>query len=308
MTKAAESFTRLSKLLDLLKAHPGGLPMSYLAEQIGVPEAKLRDEIIDFFAAETMTVRQDTIVFESSFGREDDPASAERVRVVADQPTEELGVEFLPADEWLRIYETASVMADENNDLSAALDIITGQILGGLPQRPESDLGVALAHSIEHRQSVRMVYSRAWQPGVKEYLVDPLRLVQTRRGWELDGLVDGQLRTFILDRVRDIEITALTFEPPADIGVALAEHRRPVTVQLVIPHEGYRWVVDRYAESAVWTRNKADWVVEAQFLPPVGERVGLILITAPDSMAITPPEFAEAGREMAERLLKHHGL
>ena len=69
-TRAAEAFVRLSKVLNLLHAHPRGLSISYLADEVGVPEKRLREEILDFYTADTLGVRPDTIVFVSADGRE----------------------------------------------------------------------------------------------------------------------------------------------------------------------------------------------------------------------------------------------
>ncbi|MCB0900162.1 MAG: hypothetical protein KDC40_15200, partial [Actinobacteria bacterium] len=56
-TRAAESFVRLSKVLNLLHAHPRGLSIQYLADEVGVPEKRLREEILDFYTADTLGVR-----------------------------------------------------------------------------------------------------------------------------------------------------------------------------------------------------------------------------------------------------------
>ena len=139
--------------------------------------------------------------------------------------------------------------------------------------------------------------------------VRPLRLVETARGWELDALVPSdELRTFIVDRIRSAQATQDTFTTPAGIDARLAEQRRSTTVELVVP-QGYRWAVDRYAESTeIVESDEGDVRVRAQFLPPVAERVGLVIVTAPDSFVLHPEELKSAGAQMAQVLLAHHGL
>lgn len=311
-TKAAESFTRLSKVLNLLHAHPRGLRMDYLAAEVGVPEARLREEIVDFYAADTLGVRPDTIVFVSSEGAEDDPASADMVRVVSDEPSAELGVQLLSPQQWLEVYETAARVAQmqpDDEDLAAAVRIIGERILAGVPRRPDNEVGRLLSEATAQHRAVELEYSRAWRPGIVHRTVFPLRLVETVRGWELDALLpDDELRTFITDRIRGVSLTEQTFTAPTGIEATLAEHRRLTTVDLVVPNR-YQWAVDRYAESSqVIEVDEGDVSIRAEFLPPVQERVGLVLVTAPDSFVMHPDSLKSAGHQMAEVLLEHHGL
>jgi proteasome accessory factor C len=310
--RAADAFTRLSRVLNMLQAHPQGLQVDYIASQVGVPEATLRREILDFYAADTMGVRPDTIVFVSQDGKEADPHSAEVVRVVTDQPGAELGVQYLPLHKWLEIYAIASRVCDmrpEDRDLAEAVRIIADRILGDFPEQPDSEVGRTLAAAITGKRVVQLEYSRAWQPGVTTPVVHPLRLVATARGWELDAqLPDGRFRTYILDRIHTATSTDATFTPPDNVQDLLAEQRRPMAVRIVVP-QGFQWVVDRYAESGeVVSQDEADVEVVAQLLPPVAERVGLILITAPQSMLLEPTYLEDDARRMTAVLLEHHGL
>ncbi len=311
-TRASDSFARLSAVLNLLHAHPGGLRMDFLADQLGVPQANLRQEILDFYVADTLGVRPDTIVFVSADGSEADPSSADVVRVVSETPTAEIGVELLSPQQWLEVYDKAArvrEMQPDDEALGAAVNIIAERILAGVPRRPDSDIGRDLSTAVSRRQAVRIEYSRAWKPGVVTPLVNPLRLVETARGWELDALTqEDQLRTYIVDRMRSVSVTDQRFEVPPGITQRLAEHRRLTQVDLVVPH-GYLWVVDRYAESShVTGQDEGDVQVSAQFLPPVAERVGLIIVTAPNAFVVGPDQYKDSGQRMAEVILAHHAL
>jgi proteasome accessory factor C len=311
-TRASDAFARLSLILNLLHAHPGGLRMDFLADQVGVPQERLRQEILDFYVADTLGVRPDTIVFVSADGREADPTSADVVRVVSDSPSAEIGVELLSPQRWLEVYEKAArvrEMLPDDEALDAAVRIIADRILDGVPRRPDSEIGRDLATAVRKRLAVRIEYSRAWKPGVVSPLVKPLRLVETSRGWELDALtMEDQMRTYIVDRMRSVALTDQGFEVPPDSAERLAEHRRLTRVDLVVPH-GYLWVVDRYAESSLVTgQDEGDVQVSADFLPPVAERVGLIIVTAENSFVVGPEQYKDAGSRMAEVLLAHHGL
>jgi len=310
-TKAAESFARLSTVLNLLHAHPQGLRVDYLASEVGIPEAMLREELLTYYTADTLSVRPDTLVFISAAGQEEDPGSAEVVKVVSDRPAAELGVELMRPEEWLRAYEVAAWMAEMqpgDRALHEAVEIIGQRILSGSAPRPDSSAGAGISSAIRDHRCLDISYSRAWLPGVVERHVRPLRLVQTGRGWELDALLDDEVRTFLLDRIREVRITDEVFEVPRDIAARLAAHRAVTRLRLNVPQR-YEWVVDRYAErSTVLAQDLADVTVEADFLPPVADRVGLILVTAPGAFVIEPNGLNESGPAMARRLWEHHGL
>lgn len=311
-THAAASFARLSRVLSLLQAHPEGLRIDYLAAQVEVPEKRLRQELLDFYVADTLTVRPDTIVFFAPDGTDvEDVSDAEMVKVVSEQPAAELGVELMTAEQWLTTYEQAAWIAASNPEdqaLAEAVDIIATKILAGTPPRPDDEVGTVLSKAIAARTGVNVEYSRAWKPGVVARYIEPVRLVQTRRGWEVDALVEGQLRTFLIDRIRSAQATDRPFELPADLPARLAEHRRVQTVRLSVPQR-YRWLVDRYAEtSAVLDYDEETLTISAAFLPPVSERIGLILVTAPDAFVVEPAALNDAAAQMARALWEHHRL
>lgn len=311
-TKASEAFVRLSTVLNLLQAHPAGLRIDYLADTVSVPEAQLRQEILDFYVADTLGVRPDTILFVSPSGDEDDPTSADIVRVVTDRPSAEIGVELLSAQQWLTVFETVDQVAQmmpEDENLAQAVAIIRQRILADVPEQPDTSVGVTIGKAIRERHRLQIEYSRAWKPAVNTYTVSPLRLVQTRRGWELDALIaDGEIRTFILDRLRAATRLDETFEVPDEIDALLAANRELTKVDLVIPL-GYQWAVDRYAErSEITDQDEGDVKITAHFLPPVEERVGLVLITAPDSFVVSPEHLQATGADTARLLLDHHRL
>ena len=311
LTKAAEAFARLSTVLNLLHAHPAGLRLDYLAGQVGIPPEALRAELLTYYSADTLSVRPDILVFMSAGGDEDDPASAEVVKVVTDRPSAELGVELMSPEQWLRAYEVASWMADMSPDdgaLADAVTIIGERILSGRVDRPDSAIGARVSTAIRDRRYLDLSYSRAWQPGVVQRHVKPLRLVQTARGWELDALLEDDVRTFLIDRMRDAVISDRRFETPLDIDAALAAHRQVTTLRLNLPQR-YEWVVGRYAErSTVIAQDLEDVTIEADLLPPVADRVGLILVTAPGAFVIEPNELNESRPRMARLLWEHHGL
>jgi proteasome accessory factor C len=163
----------------------------------------------------------------------------------------------------------------------------------------------------EHRR-VRITYARAWWPGSSERVVEPYRVVRTRRGWEVDAGPpdeDGRLRTFLLTGVLDAEVLDEGFEPPADLVELLVAQRRTTPVRLVVPSSAV-WVVERQAEKVELVREDGvESEVVAHLLEPVADRVARILLVAgPDAfVADARREYDDAGRDLARRLLAHHG-
>ena len=157
---------------------------------------------------------------------------------------------------------------------------------------------------------MRLTYSRQWHPGTRDRVVEPYRLVRTRRGWEVDaGPPDdvAAVRTYLVSGIVDLEVTDETFEPPADLDDLLARNRAAEPVQLVVPQES-RWAVERYAESTrVTDDDEGDVALTADLLPPVADRLGLLLLCCgPDAFVVAPESLAGAGARTAQQLLAHH--
>lgn len=315
-SRSAAAFSRLPQVLGMLRAHPAGLPLSYLAQEVGVSETDLRREILAFYSAEMMGVRPDVIQFLAPDGVEsDDPSAAPIIRVVSDTPVAELGIEYLPADRWLTLYRSARALLEiepDNTTLSEVAAIIEERILSGVTSQPHpTGVAAQVMTAVQQQVAVDIVYSRLWQPGVVRRRVHPLRMFQGVRGWEVDAFqpANGHVRTFLVDRIRESTLTDEHFTPPANIDEILRAQRRTLTVELNIP-QGFRWVVDRFAEASRATAEDEESVtVEADFIPPVADRVGLVLaIAGPDAFVIDPPELADEGRLLARHLLAQHAL
>lgn len=324
------SIVTIPRVLALLSAYPDGLPVKTVADQLGLDPERLRGDILRFYAADfggdsmLGLGRPEVIEFLSASGVEADPGSAAIIRVVAEKPAAELGVEYIPAEKLAELYAAAVGLAatePDNGDLAVAIETLASQFLVGLdrdtgPVQSHTGQGAdatpaVLRQALEDRQSVRIRYSRAWRPGVGERVVHPYALHHTHRGWELDAgpLVDGHVRSFIVSRIRDVEVLSEPFERPDGVDEAIAADRRARVVELNLP-QGTEWVIDRFAERVeVVDSDREDIHVRAEFLPPFWERVGLALaIAGPGAFVIEPRDLADSGVTMARRLLRHHGL
>lgn len=321
--RAASAVAMIPRVLALLSAYPDGLPLATVARQLGLDSDKLRRDILRFYAADIQADsmlglgRPEVLEFLSATGEDADPGDAAFIRVVCDQPAAELGVEYIPADRLAILYAAAASLAQtepDNADLLGAVETLASTFLSGLEisVTQSADTTPALIRqAMDDRRAVRIKYSRAWRPGVSNRVVHPYALHHTPRGWELDAgpLVGGHARTYIVSRIRDAEVLAESFERPDGVDAVIGADRRARDVQMNLP-QGTRWVADRFAERVdVAESDRDDLTVRAEFLPPVEERVGLVLaIAGPEAFVIEPDALADAGAIMAARLLRHHGL
>ena len=323
----AQRIARLPRVFELLLAHPAGLPLTTLADAVGATPATLREDLLAFYAADVTPdllmglSRPEVLDFLSADGDEDvDPTQAGVVRIVDPGQAGELGVEHVDAAELALIYTAALSLLEidpEDEALGAAVDVLAETMFGETsvhrPDGPESE-GVVLDTVIEgQRQSRRVdiVYSRAWEAGVRERSIDPYRLVKTRRGWEVDaGPVDdhGEVRTFLVSGIRQARLTDERFVPPEHLPLLLLENRTTQVVRVELPHAA-RWAADMYAESvAVVDDSELTVVVDVHLLPPVRHRLGVLLLAAgPAARVLGPADLASSGRELARTLLEHHG-
>lgn len=312
--------------LRVLRLHPDGLPIRQVADELGVPEAQLREELEVFFLADVVDagavgLRSCALEFlaagpDGSLA-EADLAQAQVVRLTDDSPFEELGVAYLSAADLGALYRAAAELAalePDNDVLAAAVDRLGSSVLGGVDGGggPGADVAADLRRAASDRRRVRLTYARAWHPGVVERVVEPWRVVSTRRGFELDaGPLDaqGRLRTFLVSGVREHEVLPETFDRPADAEERIAAARRPLAVRLVVPADRV-WVVERFVEHVEVERQDEDGAqLLVDVLPPVRDRVGLLLAVAgAGAFVVTPPDLRDADQETARRLLAHHGL
>ena len=322
--KYVERFARLPKVFERLQRHPDGLPLEELAADFDIPVQALREELLAFYTADIggrwLLTRPEVLEFLGPDGDTEDPGTAGVVRVVAEVPAD-IGVEYVDAGELGLAYTAALALLEtepDNEELGQAIDVLTETMFGPSAAPGEATPAVpswnrllpVFREALAAGRAVRIVYSRAWHPGVTEREIEPYQLVQTRRGWEVDaGPVDeeGRLRTFLLSNIRSAQIVERSFTAPGDVADRLAEQRATTRVRVLLPQSA-RWAADFYAEQVTLVEDdEEDVVVDLDLLPPVERRVGRLLLAAgPLATVVDPPELDSAGVVLAEELMVHH--
>jgi predicted DNA-binding transcriptional regulator YafY len=318
----ASRVAEVPQLLDALWYHPDGMRITDLAAEVDrSPEAvseALRAYYTADFAAHVadLVFRPEVIEFFGGSEDDDPTTTAPMVRLVAPSPGEELGVAYVSVSELARLYRAGRdqlILEPENAVLASAVDKLHHSLLPGVGAG--RTVGTAPPHDVtkairKHRR-MRVAYARAWKPGVRERVIEPYRLIRTRRGWELDAgptEADGDIRTYLLSGIQEYGVLAETFEPPADVEAVIRRHRHLSVVELVVAHD-FRWAVDKYAEDVrVLEEDETEARLSVSILPPLRLRVGLMLLAGgPRARVLRPEELADAGRELACVLLRHYG-
>lgn len=324
--KYVSRIARLPQVFARLAQAPDGMPLAELAAEFGVPLEEMREDLLAFYTADLSTfllglARPEVVEFLGADGDIEDPHAAEVVRIVSEQPAD-LGVEYVDAGELGLVYAAALALLDtqpDDEELGGAIDALAETMFGDSrpgevtepPGAPSwNHLLPTLQAAQREQRALRIVYSRAWEQGVSEREIEPYRLVQTRRGWEVDaGPPDaqGRLRTYLLSNIRSAVELGRAFEPPAAMEQMLAAQRETTTVRMVLPQSA-RWVADFYAESVTnVSDDETDVEVDVELLPPLERRVGMLLLAAgSEAFVVAPRELESAGVVLAEELLRHH--
>lgn len=324
--KYIQRIARLPEVFELLSGRPDGLPLADLAAAVGVSPDELRQDLLLFYTAESKDLtfglgRPDVLEFCASDGSDDDPGTAEVVRIVGDRPAEELGVAWLDAAELALIYTAAQALLEiepDNADLAGAVEVLTATMLGdpgaagagGTSRQAWNDALDPLRTAIEERRQVQLTYSPAWSSGVRDRVIEPWRLVQTRRGWEVDAgpvAEDGSIRTYLLSHIRSVTLLDTTFTVPDDAERRIEAQRATTAVRVRIPHTA-RWAADYYAEQVtVVADDELTATLDLALLPPVSQRIGLLLLVAgEEAQVLAPASLISAGPALAAELLEHH--
>lgn len=333
--------SRIPDVITFLADYPDGLPLQALADQFdtdvddlvldittyvdleswGWSEGVFHRPALEFVLADDDGSDSDRDGDEDGDGDQGtdapDPSRGPTaiVRLVPDA-TVGLGVEHLSAGDLSLIYTAGMALLDIEPDdgaLVEALGIIAETMYGEPASVPRvgswTERLRLLQDAQEQQRRAVIVYSNAWSPTVRERTIEPLRLVQTRRGWEVDaGPVgpEGNLRTYLLSHVRSVELLEETFEPPPGAPALLARQRATTAVRVRIAQDA-RWAARQFAErTTLVSEDDASVTLDLDLLPPVGERIALLMLASGPRTSVSPGSVLPAASAHLERLLAHH--
>lgn len=319
--KFIQRLSRIPEVVNLLSAYPQGLALQELAAQFDTDVETLRQDITSYLELESWGWSADIfhrpalefVSPERSYVTEGSGGTL--VRIVPDA-TAGLGAEYLSAGDLSVVYTAGAALLEvdpDDQDLAEALQVIAETMYGEPSAMPTPGDWTrtlrVLQEAQEHRRKVTIVYSRAWTQGVTERVIEPLRLVQTKRGWEVEaGPVgpEGNLRTFLLSNIRSAEALDQVFETPVGATAMLEKQRRTTRVQMTITQDA-RWAARQFAESITMVTEDEDSVtLDLELLAPIGERVGLIMLASGTSTIVKPGALAPDALRYVEELLQHH--
>ena len=317
----AQRLAVLPGLFRILELHPEGLPRSELAAELTTDPQSLRETLLAYYRIDLVELgdlRLPVIELLGPGGDDEaDPAAATWVRVDTADPERELGVEHLSAEQLGQLYQAGTdllALEPDNEVLRAAVRAFSTALFpaeGTGWSGWKAAIAQQLHRAVAEQLRVRITYVRQWQPGRSERTIEPYRLSRTRRGWEVDagpGDEAAPVRTFLVSGIETCEVLAETFDRPVEVDELVTAHRAPTSVQLVVPQTG-RWAVERFAESVTVLDDDEEVVsLRAELLPPVEQRLGLLLLCCgPEAFVMAPAELRDAGAELARTLLHHHG-
>ena len=312
----------ITEVVALVEEQGEPLTVGELSVALGVPAAEIFRQVraydVDIEADQRALHDARPEVFIIPSGDEDHHIDCDQCRVgLSGTPSRDLlGVERFDAAVLGPLYRAASELSarePDNRVLAEAMEKLRAAFLPGL--RPIStfraEVVAQLGQAIGARRRVRIRYSRAWEPGVYERVVDPYRVEWTRRGAELDAgpiQADGSIRTYLVSRIESLAVLVDTFERPLDADERSAAARQTTTVAGVVP-SGRLWVVERAAESTEVLEPEGDLVrFAAELLPPVHWRAARIVVVAGGRTRMDAPDTTDAAVEIARRIWDHHAL
>jgi len=320
-----QRFGRVARALAILADYPQGVPLSQLAAHLGTTGDELREEIWAYHVTVDQLAggnHEPVIEFVAGSwpGSEADevsPADAPCVRLRDVRSPSGIGARLLSFGQLAAVAAAGLRLCEEepeNDVLAAALNVVADSVLAeAVPSGTAWPEVVArrIRQAGSERRRVRIVYAMAWRAGTVERVVEPYRVIRTRRGWEVDAAVvsrDGAIATFLASGILTLEVLPERFRRPPDIDHRIERHRRPTAVELVVPHDT-RWLVEEHAESVDVLDDDEDRLrIRAHLVPPVAPRLGLVLLAAgPHAHVIDPVNLRGAGRDLARALLAHHG-
>jgi hypothetical protein len=309
----------ITEVVALLEEQAQPLTLRELSLALGIAAADIRAQVRAFDVeqgADRTGLVPEIMIEPADLDNPEAPSDDDLVILRGDFGREVLGIERFGAAVLAPLYRAAAELAVRepgNRVLAQAAEVLRMELLAGVrpASRFRADAIAVLSTAITSQLKVRIRYSRAWHPGVITREIEPLALVETGRGLEVDaGPVhpDGSIRTYLVSRISQAEALAEHFDPPVDITATVESHRSPQTVSGTVRVDR-AWVIRRLAEEfRVTGRLGHQLRFEADLLPPVAWRAGLATIVAGRGTRFDSQAHQQQAEELARELWAHHNL
>jgi proteasome accessory factor C len=310
----------VGEVIHLVDLH-GPMSLRQLAELLDVSADEIRRQVETYSYEDASApdwVPGLVAVFVEPLDEEDPPVPSDddRVRIVGHPDRLVLGIERFGASVFGPLYDAAadlSAREPDNTVLAEACRKLLDVFLPGVrPRSPhQADALAQLESAIRGTRRACITYSRAWEPGTVERVIEPYGLTHTGRGQELDAgpvQADGRIRTYLISRIRAVEVLDETFVRPDAADALIAANRQVATVSGYMPIDRI-WVLRKWSEEFRITGQDNQGVAfEAELLPPVSWRAGLMRIAGGPDAYLDEQTLDEEAIALARRLWAHHGL
>lgn len=311
----------ISEVIALVEQQGQPMTLADLSLALGVPPREIRRQVraqCERADAERVarTPSPEVLVLPADSSDQSGETDEDRVWIAAQPRRDLLGTERLDEVALAPLHRSATELAASEPDnlvLAEATEKLRTGFLPGLsaPNQARADLLGALGRAMGTRQRVRIRYSRAWEPGIFERVIDPYCIAWTRRGPELDAgpvRADGGTRTYQVSRIEALEVLDSIFERPDDADELCARARATTTVSGRV-RASRLWVVEQAAEAIRELGREGEWVrFEADLMPPVPWRAGRMVVLAGAGAELDDPALDTAAIEVAQRIWAYHAL
>lgn len=301
-----------------LVEHHGSATLRQVSEALGIPPDESRRQIQAYdveASSPSLMPQQPASVYIVPAHDDGRPSDDDMVEIEGDPARDVLGIQQFDASVYGPLYEAAADLAarePDNEVLQSACQKLLHSFLGGVQPRHVYRASLVADAEVARRTctKMRITYSRAWEPGVIDRVIEPYKVVSTPRGYEIDAgpLKDGRPRTYLASGIRTWEVLAESFEVPDGIEQLIEQDRTPTPVSGYVSQQAL-WAVRKWAESYEVGRSDSDGMeFTAHLLPPVPQRAARMKLDGGEELSLDADELNEAAIELARSLLRHHRL
>jgi predicted DNA-binding transcriptional regulator YafY len=226
-------------------------------------------------------------------------------------------------------YKFSDVFGDISGALQKVIDVIeisAAQHSGGnydfispekVPHIKGSNYLATIIQAIKEQKVLRIYYQPFYEDKPYFNEVHPYLLKEYKNRWYMIGLNDfkEQLRTYSLDRIRDIQVSELSYKKQTfnarnyfmnSIGVISPEGEPPKIRIAVQKTQAQYMITQPWHESQNIEEETEDEVVFSFRIHPTYEFLSLLLSYGKDTRVLAPDSLKVRVREELLEMLRHH--